>query len=128
MRWGAGVAARYVQPVRVHHIALRCNDITLAEAFWTSLFGLAPVRRDGNRAVWLALGDAVLMLERAEPGEARPPDGAMDFIALAVTAPQRGDFLARCAASGVGVEHQTAHTVYVRDPDGRRVGVSSYPL
>lgn len=114
--------------MRVHHIALRCSDLQRAEEFWRGVFGLAVLRRDGERAVWLDLDDAVLMLERAAPDEPAPAPGAMDFLALAVTPAARDAFAARCAARGVAVEHETAHTRYVRDPDGRRVGVSSYPL
>lgn len=114
--------------MRVHHIALRCSDLDRAEGFWSRVFGLPVVRRDGARAVWLDLGGAVLMLERAAPDEPRPPAGSMDFLALTVTAAERDDFERRCAAQGVAVEHATTHTRYVRDPDGRRVGVSTYPL
>ena len=32
------------------------------------------------------------------------------------------------ARAGVAVEAATEFTLYVRDPDGRRVGLSSYPL
>lgn len=114
--------------MRVHHIALRCSDLQRAEVFWREVFGLAVLRRDGERAVWLDLDGAVLMLERASPDEPAPPPGSMDFLALAVTPAARDAFAQRCVAQGVRVEHETAHTRYVRDPDGRRVGVSSYPL
>lgn len=114
--------------MRVHHIALRCSDIQRAEGFWRGVFGLEVVRRDGDRAVWLDLDGAVLMLERAAPAEPLPAAGSMDFLALAVTPEARADFERRCASHGVSIEHETAHTRYVRDPDGRRVGVSTYPL
>jgi catechol 2,3-dioxygenase-like lactoylglutathione lyase family enzyme len=114
--------------VRVHHIALRCNDLQRAEVFWTGVFGLAVLRRDGDRAVWLDLDGAALMLERASPEEPMPAPGTLDFLALTVTPEAREAFERRCAARGVAVEHATAHTRYVRDPDGRRVGVSTYPL
>ena len=114
--------------MRVHHIALRCSDILRAEGFWREVFGLAVVRRDGERAVWLDLGDAVLMLERASADEPQPAPGSLDFLGLAVTPEGRADFERRCAAQGVRVESATEHTRYVRDPDGRRVGVSTYPL
>jgi catechol 2,3-dioxygenase-like lactoylglutathione lyase family enzyme len=114
--------------MRVHHVALRVRDLAAAERFWVGLFGLSVRRRDGARALWLGLDDAVLMLERAEAAEPAVPTGAMDFFALRVDAAGRAGFVARCAAMGVAVEHETAHTTYVRDPDGRRVGVSTHPL
>ncbi|MEZ4389906.1 MAG: VOC family protein [Polyangiales bacterium] len=112
----------------LHHIALRSIDLRAAEAFWTSLFDLRAVRRDGARAVWLDLGGAVLMLERAEEGEPAPPAGGMDFFALRVDAAGREGFRARCAALGVPIERETDYTTYVRDPEGRRVGVSAFDL
>lgn len=112
----------------LHHIALRSSDLRAAEAFWCSLFSLRVMRRDGERAVWLDLGGAVLMLERADDGEALPAAGGMDFFALRVDAAGREGFRARCAALGVPIEHETAFTTYVRDPEGRRVGVSAYDL
>lgn len=114
--------------MRVHHVALRTRDLPRAERFWTELFGLAVARRDAARAVWLDLDGAVLMLERAEPNEPVVPAGSMDFFALRVSPAAREAFNARCAAMGVAIEHETAHTTYVRDPDGRRVGVSTHPL
>jgi hypothetical protein len=33
---------------------------------------------------------------------------------------------ARFDAARLPIEGETAYTIYVRDPDGRRVGVSSY--
>lgn len=112
--------------MRVHHIALRTRDLPRAERFWVELFGLAVLRRDGERAVWLDLDGAILMLERAAQGEPAPPPEGMDFFALATDAPGRAAFVARCAAGGVAIEHETAFTTYVRDPDGRRVGVSTW--
>lgn len=112
----------------LHHIALRTRDLRAAEAFWTTLFALRAARRDGERAVWLDLDGAALMLERADEDEPLPPSGGMDFFALRVDAAGREGFRARCASLGVPIEHETACTTYVRDPEGRRVGVSTYDL
>jgi catechol 2,3-dioxygenase-like lactoylglutathione lyase family enzyme len=35
---------------------------------------------------------------------------------------------ARLGAAGVTIDDRTAATLYVRDPDGHRVGLSVYPL
>lgn len=114
--------------MRVHHVALRTRDLARAERFWVEVVGLGLRRRDGERAVWLGLDDAVLMLERAAPDEPAIPPGSMDFLALRTDATGRAGFERRCAAAGVSLEARTAHTSYVRDPDGRRVGVSTHPL
>lgn len=112
--------------MRLHHLALRTADPTALARWYAGLFGLAVLREQPGYSVWLRLGDAALMVERAASGEPPVPPGSMEFFALRVTAAERDAFVARCAASGVAVEHRTEFTVYVRDPDGRRVGVSCF--
>ena len=115
-----------VAPVRLHHLALRTADPAALARWYAALFGLAVTREQPGPSVWLALDDAALMIERADPAEPRIPPGTMEFWALRVDAAGRDAFVERCARAGVLVEHRTAFTVYVRDPDGRRVGVSCF--
>ena len=61
------------------------------------------------------------MLEPAGPGEPAVPRGTMDLVAFAVD--DKETLRAR-----VDVEAETAHTLYFRDPDGRRVALSDYRL
>ena len=111
--------------LRIHHLALRTHDCPRAERFYTSVLGLEVRRRDPERgSVWLQAGDVVVMIERAGPGEPLPGAGSMDLVAFAVD--DREGWRARLAAAGVAVEAETASTLYFRDPDGRRVGVSVY--
>jgi catechol 2,3-dioxygenase-like lactoylglutathione lyase family enzyme len=115
--------------VRLHHVALRVADCDRAAAFYAGVLGLSERRRvlDGAtlRAVWLEAGGAVLMLERALRG-AGADEGSGHLVAFAVE--DLGDWERRLAAAGVAVEDRTAHTLYVRDPDGHRVGLSTFPL
>lgn len=112
----------------VHHIALRTGDLARLERFYTALFALEVGRRAPG-SVWLALGHgAVLMLEAAGPDEPAVPTGSMEFFSLAIDHDALADFERRAGEMGVAVEHRTARTLYLRDPDGRRVGVSSHPL
>lgn len=112
----------------VHHVAIRTRDIDTLASFYTDVFGLAVVRDTRPRSVWLTLGEgSVLMIEQRRPGEPPLVAGSMEMFALAVT-PERK---ARIRASAVGrgcLDGETEHTVYLRDPDGRRVGASTYPL
>lgn len=108
--------------MRIHHVALRTADLPRLERFYCGVLGLAVLRRDDARgSVWLEAGGAVLMLERAEPGEPAVPEGSKELVAFAVD--DKEPWRAR-----VAVEAETAHTLYFRDPDGRRVAVSSYVL
>jgi glyoxylase I family protein len=106
--------------VRIHHAALRTTDLPRLERFYRDVLGFAVVRRDDARgSVWLEAGGAVLMLEGADPGEPPIPRGSMELLAFAVD--DKEAWRAR-----VEVEAETADTLYFRDPDGRRLAVSSY--
>jgi catechol 2,3-dioxygenase-like lactoylglutathione lyase family enzyme len=111
---------------QLHHLALRTVDLERLLAFYATWLA-CPIARDQRpRAVWLSLGDAVmLMIEQAAPGEPSLPAGSLELVAFRVTADERCALRARLVAAGM-LEAETAHTLYMRDPDGRRVGFSSY--
>ncbi len=107
---------------------MRTHDLARLEVFYASVLGLPVLRRDDARgSVWLDAGGAVLMLERAAVGEPVVPDGSKELLAFAIEAGARDAWRAKVGV-GLEVEAETAHTLYFRDPDGRRVAVSSYPL
>jgi catechol 2,3-dioxygenase-like lactoylglutathione lyase family enzyme len=114
-------------PVRIHHVALRVADCERSAAFYSRLLGLTERRRlhDGGalRAIWLEAEGALLMLERALRGTGSS-EGSGHLLAFAVDDLARWE--RRLAEEGVAVEDRTAHTLYVRDPDGHRVGLSTY--
>jgi catechol 2,3-dioxygenase-like lactoylglutathione lyase family enzyme len=109
----------------LHHLALRTRDVDRLLAFYREWFGLAIVRDARPRSVWLALGDGVLMIEQADADEPTVPSGSRELSALRVTVEEREALRAKL---GDALEAATEHTLYFRDPDGRRVAVSSYPL
>ena len=119
----------------VHHIAVLVEDLALAEAFYTGVLGLRvdrrwPDEKGGTRSVWLALGrDAILMLERAKPGaKRRADDGAgWHLLALTIAAADRDRIESQLRRKGVTIEKKSDYTLYVRDPEGNRIGLSHYP-
>lgn len=113
--------------MRVHHLAFRTGDLAKLERFYVDALGLAVVRRDAARSVWLDAGGAVVMLELRDGGEPAPPEGSKELVAFAVEPDARALYMERLARAGVAVEGTTDFTLYVRDPDGRRIGLSSYP-
>lgn len=114
--------------MRVHHIALRTRRLGALVAFYERVLGLAVVRDSAPRSVWMGLGgDAVLMIEAASEHEPEIPRGSLELVAFAVTPPARAMLREHLVTAGL-LEAETEHTLYFRDPDGRRVGVSSYPL
>jgi glyoxylase I family protein len=113
----------------IHHVALRVADCERSAAFYSGVLGLSERRRllDGStlRAIWLETGGALLMLERVLRGSGAD-DGSGHLIAFAVD--DLVTWEQRLAAAGVPVDDRTAHTLYVRDPDGHRVGLSTFPV
>ena len=112
--------------MRVHHIALRTHDLVRLERFYVHVLGLAVKRRNAERSVWLAAGDTILMLERAEPNEPKIPEGSQEFFAFAISPEQKLTFRETLTTAGITLEHETSTTIYFRDPDGRRVGLSHF--
>jgi catechol-2,3-dioxygenase len=113
--------------MRVHHLALRTLDLDRLERFYTQALGLAVVRRNEARSVWLDAGGTIVMLELRAEGEPGPTKGSLDLVAFAVARDSRAECMVRLAQAGVAVEASTDFTLYVRDPEGRRIGLSSYP-
>jgi catechol 2,3-dioxygenase-like lactoylglutathione lyase family enzyme len=112
----------------IHHLALRTRDVAGLASFYSDWFDLRCVRDLAPRALWLGLEQAaVLMIEAAAPDEPAPPPQSLELIAFGVSAERRGELRAALIARGL-LEAETEHTVYFRDPDGRRVAASSYPL
>lgn len=109
--------------MRVHHVAFRTDDLDALERFYARVLGLAVMRRNEGRSIWLDAGGAILMLERRDEDEPTVPSGSKELVAFAVSK----EMIARIEEAGIPIEARTAYTLYVRDPDGRRIGLSSYP-
>lgn len=111
--------------MRLHHLAFRTDDVVRLTAFYEDVLGFRVTAREADRA-WIASGEVVLMLERRGEAEPAVPARSMELVAFAVSEPERHLWRERLAAAGISVEASTAYTLYFRDPDGRRIGVSSY--
>jgi catechol 2,3-dioxygenase-like lactoylglutathione lyase family enzyme len=113
---------------RLHHLALRTHDLERLLAFYREWFGFELVRDARPRSVWLMLEpSSIFMLERAEQDEPPLAAGSRELQAFAVSADERAHLRERLLGAGL-LEAETEHTLYFRDPDGRRVAVSSHPL
>jgi len=112
---------------RLHHLALRVTDPVRSARFYVDHLGLPELRTlgdaEGVRAVWLALGDSVLMLERS----LRPPgaDGGSAHV-LVLPCDDLVGAAAHLSSAGIEVVDRTQFTLYFHDPDGHRVGLSVY--
>ena len=112
----------------LHHLAMRTSDLAALAAFYRDMLGLEIVRDASPHSLWLGLGgDAVLMIESRADGEAGVPPGSMELVALRVSVDEK-DAVARRARERGCFDGETSFTVYLRDLDGRRIGVSTYDL
>jgi glyoxylase I family protein len=125
----------------LHHLAIQCADLDLCERFYREVLGLRVLRRwpsadgAGDRSVWLAAGEGpgatFLALERTDrrPEEREWRDGAagLHLAAFRIPAEERSLWEERLASAGVEVVYRTQWTLYVRDPEGNRVGLSHHP-
>jgi catechol 2,3-dioxygenase-like lactoylglutathione lyase family enzyme len=131
----------------LHHLAILVSDLAAAERFYCRTLGLAVLRRwpaaegSGERSIWVDSGDgSFLALEVIAAGRARDraddgegdDEGAGDqpglhLVALRIPAAERASWEQRLAQAGVEVYRRTAFTLYVRDPEGNRVGLSHFP-
>jgi catechol 2,3-dioxygenase-like lactoylglutathione lyase family enzyme len=128
-------------PRGFHHLAIQVRDLALCERFYRDILGLAVLRRwpardgqSGERSVWLDTGDgSFLALEVVSAGPTAAEDDArttrpgLHLVALRIERAARAEWERRLIAAGVPVEARTAFTLYVRDPEGNRVGLSHWP-
>jgi catechol 2,3-dioxygenase-like lactoylglutathione lyase family enzyme len=115
-----------VGAMRLHHLALRTRDLAALERFYAGVLGLAVTQRT-ERSTWLDAAGTIVMLERATDDEPVPAPGSLELTCFAITPAERAAAAERLAAAGVAIEAETEFTMYFRDPDGRRVGVSHHP-
>ena len=125
-----------MKPTCLHHIAVKVADLVIAEAFYVSVLGLPVLRRwplsdgGGERSLWLDLGaGAFLAVERAEETGSAKSEGAPGIHLVVVSIPrgERKAWVDRLAAAGHPVYRQSDYTLYVRDPEGNRIGLSHWP-
>lgn len=121
----------------LHHLAIQCAELEPCERFYREVLGLPVLQRGDDeqgraRSVWLGLGGgAFLALERVDgspdQGPWRSPRAGLHLLALRIEPGQRAAWEAKLTAAGVEVVHRTRWTLYVRDPEGNRVGLSHHP-
>lgn len=140
-------------PAGFHHLAIQVADLPRAEAFYCGLLGLRVLKRwpwspealaagrTGERSLWVAVGaredDGFLALEAcAPPGNSsetlsqrgfKDETPGLHLLSLRIPAHERPLWESRLAAAGIEIVHRSQFTLYVRDPEGNRVGLSHWP-
>lgn len=117
--------------MRVHHLALLARDVAAVAGFYRALLGVSELRRAedaaGLRAIWLDLDGTILMVERAPADTLRRDGLGLDGLYLAVDGGSGPEWERRLVAAGAAPDHRTASTLYARDPEGNRFGLSCWP-
>ncbi len=104
---------------------MRTRDVEGLARFYGALLGLPVVRRDAERgSVWVDAGGTRIMIERMGSGEPGVPAGTLELVAFAVD--DKEAWRRRLAGAAIPIEGETPYTLYFRDPDGRRVAVSTF--
>jgi len=130
-----------------HHLAIQVQDLPRAERFYIDVLGLTVLRRwpwspeemqsgkIGERSLWISVGassgDEFIALEACDaepiPAPFRDPHGGLHLLALRITADTRARWETHLETRGVEIVNRTRWTLYVRDPEGNRIGLSHYP-
>ncbi len=125
--------------MHLHHLALQVHDLEPTVGWYREILELPLLQewRDeagALRSVWLRLsGEAFLALERGGPkrgGEAEEPGSGpagYHLAAFRINASERQYWERRLHERGVAIEHRTRWTIYFRDPEGNRIGLSHHP-
>jgi glyoxylase I family protein len=116
--------------LQLHHIALRSLEPQRVAAFYQTVLGLPELRRrhdaHGLYSVWLRIGEhGILMVERGEKKPTR--NDGWEFVAFAIAQGEAAMWRDRLSTHEIHIEGETDHTLYFRDPEGNRVGLSAYP-
>jgi catechol 2,3-dioxygenase-like lactoylglutathione lyase family enzyme len=122
-----------------HHLAIQVKDLRSAERFYVEVLGLKVLKRwpredgEGERSVWLSVGagEEFIALEACDAERPatpfRDPHGGLHLLALRIQVSEREAWEEKLAKLGVEIVHRTRWTLYLRDPEGNRIGLSHFP-
>ncbi|MFT4571077.1 MAG: catechol 2,3-dioxygenase-like lactoylglutathione lyase family enzyme [Hyphomicrobiaceae bacterium] len=120
--------------MRLHHLAFRTDDLEALATFYNKLFGWPEVRDNRPHSIWLGIseaadeaGEAVAMIEQRAPAEPPIAADSLELVAFAAAPAELQSLRERAALMGC-LDGHTDHTQYLRDPEGRRLAVSTYSL
>lgn len=123
---------------RIDHFVLTVRDIEATCAFYARVLGMAVVTFGGGRTA-LSFGEQKINLHEAgnefEPKALRPTPGSGDFCLI--TQVPLAEVMEHLRACGVAIVEGPVRktgalgpmeSVYLRDPDGNLVEISTYDL
>lgn len=125
-----------MQILGIHHLALKVVNVEGVTAFYRDVLGLAEQQRhfrpDGSlRSIWLTVPGAGFLAVESHEHDTKPDPSAelpgWYLPAFTVAVQERRRIEAELEQRGVDIVHRTKWTLYFRDPEGNRVGLSHHP-
>jgi glyoxylase I family protein len=116
-----------MKPITLHHASIRVADLARSIAFYEGLLGLRPMPRPdfGIPGRWYGIGGGQLhLIQGAAPGTTLDPSGPHFAIAVA----DLDDARRELAAAGVEILDPGGAQVWLRDPDGNVIELTTAPL
>lgn len=125
---------------RVLETALDCDDLSRSAAFYTALFGAAPMlSSDRLVAIDAGEGTVLLLFQRSLSSQAVETPGGLvpahdaggpGHLAFAIDARDLAGWEARLVELGIAIESRVGWerggtSLYFRDPDGRSVELAT---
>lgn len=122
----------------INHIALQVSNLERISEFYKEILGFSELTRhfrsdQSLRSIWLSWGERgeaspFLALEQHEGDfSQKTKDEGFSFVAFHIPPSERDAWRTHFQSKGITLEHETRWTMYLRDPEGNRVGVSHYP-
>ena len=125
----------------LNHLVLICSDIARTIEFYTQVLGFPLVRLFQNRDLassthfFFDIGNGNQLAFFDFPEHPMPPTqesiGGMHHVAISVLPEQFAAIRARCQTRGVqnvGPTHVADHALYIHDPDGALIELTTSPL
>src|SRR4029078_12129000 len=120
---------------RLDHVSLNVNDRARSIAWYRDVLGL-PLRNEPRQGDWPAFlggfGTCIRLFQAQAPAVDREREG-VGFRHLAFMVGKQDLERAQAHFDGGGValwfeDHGSAHSVYLRDPDGHTIELTTYEL
>jgi len=124
----------------LNHLAVKTHNVEGLAKFYTDILDLKETRRHndehGLRSIWLKIGTSILMVERSRstitqdgkkltPFSDDPP--GYHLIAFTIDEDEKNLWRQRLSSEKIRIENESEYTIYFRDPEGNRIGLSSFP-